>query len=785
MYLFVEYQVVNTPQYNCSRPGIRMRSEKKPLFVVVVLLCILLSFPALAQQIQGDDGYDPLKGNQEIKKLLRTIQDRTAAPEQYQALRERLNEHLGQAEKQQQVLQQEMLQIDAALKALGEKVEGEPARLARERTSLSANRKLKEAQMAEFRLLAINAAEALKLLERKRQEGRRTMVMGKGAPLWDFGADFREAASSPALPDLTAFRQGLGALTGDRLVILLLAAVFCSWLLARQTAKLDAVLAGEGDGSLRRMIFLLSRRSLACRLLMGAILGMTVALWLQLGRETPPSFLPWLSLSLLVVLLAPLLTEALCPAPAGENAGLGLSLPQRWQVRFLGLAAGVLVYLLAAPGLDLAAEVTFVVGRFVVIGCTCLLSVTVIPPLAGHFPRFRRRTRLVRLFILLAAAVVLYLEIFGFRALATHVLAGFAWSLLLYAGASLTVDGSRIAYRVLFRNRRRFFEQIGVVLDQGDEEDLLKGVGWLRAMLKVLLGVGVILLLVQAWDYSDVYAAAIFSFLTGGFHLGDILIVPARIVVGLLIFIVGWTLALWLKKVLEQKWEQDASFAVSTREALLTVTGYVCNVLAAIVGLSVAGVNFSGLAVIAGALSVGIGFGMQNIVNNFVSGLILLFERPIKRGDWIVAGTTEGYVKKISVRSTIIQTFDRADVIVPNSELISSPVTNMMFNDPRGRLRVSMGVAYGSDTTLVRQLLLDIANGHREVVIDGSSPLPDVFFQEFGESSLNFDLLCHLKNIDNKPRVRSEINFLIDAAFRQHGIEIPFPQRDIHIRSTV
>jgi small-conductance mechanosensitive channel len=762
-----------------------MLSAKYPFFVVIVVLLASLSLPALAQQTQGEGGYDPLKGNQEIKKLLRTIQDRSGAPEQYEAMREQINGHLGQAEKQQQALQQEVLQIDAALKALGEKVEGEPARLARERANLSANRKLKEAQMAEFRLLAINAAEALKVLERKRQEGRRSMVMGKEAPIWDFSEDFRDAARSPALPDWAGIRQGLSVLTGDRLVVLLLAIAFCSWLLAAQAAKLDAALAGDGDGSLRRFVILVSRRSLVCRLAMGGILGATIALWLLLCRETPPSFLPWLALSLLVVLMAPLLVEALSMAAAGQPVEQRLSVPQRWQVRLLALAAGLLVFMLAAPDLELAGEVAVVLGRLIVVGCACLLAMIVLPSLAEHFPRLRRRTRLVRLVVLLGAAVILYFEVFGFRALASHALAGLAWSFLLYAGTSLTVDGARIGYRMLFRNRRRFFEQIGVALDQGDEEDLLKGVGWMRAMLKGLLGVGVILLLVRVWDFSNEYAAAIFSFLAEGFHLGDILIVPARIVVGLLIFIVGWTLALWVKKVLEQKWEQDASFAVSTREALLTVTGYICYVLAAIVGLSVAGVNFSGLAVIAGALSVGIGFGMQNIVNNFVSGLILLFERPIKRGDWIVAGSTEGYVKKISVRSTIIQTFDRADVIVPNSELISSPVTNMMFNDSRGRLRVTVGVAYGSDTALVRQLLLDIANGHRDVVVDGSSPHPDVFFQEFGESSLNFDLLCHLKNIDSKPRVRSEINFQIDAAFRKHGIEIPFPQRDIHIRSTV
>ncbi len=556
------------------------------------------------------------------------------------------------------------------------------------------------------------------------------------------------------------------------------------WLLARQTAKIESVVAKGSDGSLYRFVSLLNRRSLPYRLGFGAVLGATAALWSLLSREDSPSYLPWLSLALLVALIVPLLVEALCLAAAGGGDDRRFSLLLRWQVRLSALGAALLIYLLAAPDLDVVPEVIYVVGRFAVIGCTCLLAALMIPSLSGFYPWLRQKVRVIGLLAWLAVGVVLYFEIFGFRELASHALAGFAWSLLLYAGTAFMVDIARIVYGILFRNRWRFFQHIGVTPDEEDEDDLLRGVGWLRAILKLLLAVAVILLFVQIWDFSDAYAAAIFSFLTDGFHLGKILVVPARIIVGLVIFIIGWTLALWVKKILEQKWMREASFAPSTREALLTVIGYVCYVLAAIVGLSVAGVNFSGLAVIAGALSVGIGFGLQNIVNNFVSGLILLFERPIKRGDWIVAGSTEGYVKKISVRSTIIQTFDRADVIVPNSELISSPVTNMMFNDPRGRLRVSVGVAYGSDTALVRSLLLEIAGSHQEVVTDGTSPRPDVFFMEFGESSLNFDLLCHLKNIDSKPRVRSEINFRIDEAFRQHGIEIPFPQRDIHIRTT-
>jgi small-conductance mechanosensitive channel len=251
---------------------------------------------------------------------------------------------------------------------------------------------------------------------------------------------------------------------------------------------------------------------------------------------------------------------------------------------------------------------------------------------------------------------------------------------------------------------------------------------------------------------------------------------------GFFIFACGWTLISWIKMQLEKKWLKQSYFSRSAKETLVTMTGYAGFATILIIGLSVAGVSFSNLAVIAGALSVGIGFGLQNIVNNFVSGLIILFERPVKRGDWIRVGNTEGYVQKISVRSTVIQTFDRSDVIVPNSELISNQVTNMMLNDNYGRLIIPIGVAYGSDTDLVRTILLEIAGANDRVMNDGSAPKPQVLFLEFGESSLNFELRCHLANIDERLKVKSAINYEIDRAFRKHNISIPFPQRDLYIK---
>ena len=219
------------------------------------------------------------------------------------------------------------------------------------------------------------------------------------------------------------------------------------------------------------------------------------------------------------------------------------------------------------------------------------------------------------------------------------------------------------------------------------------------------------------------------------------------------------------------------------RDALVTIMGYILFIIAIMAGLSAAGFDFGNIAIIAGALSVGIGFGLQNIVNNFVSGLILLFERPIRKGDWIEVGGTEGYVKDIHIRSTIIQTFDRSDVIVPNSELISNQVTNWVLSSKSGRAIVPVGVAYGTDTGKVREILLAIAEENTQVAKVSSMPKPVVLFREFGDSSLNFELRVFLHNVDSRLGIISDLNFAIDKAFKEAGIEIPFPQRDLHVKS--
>jgi small-conductance mechanosensitive channel len=207
--------------------------------------------------------------------------------------------------------------------------------------------------------------------------------------------------------------------------------------------------------------------------------------------------------------------------------------------------------------------------------------------------------------------------------------------------------------------------------------------------------------------------------------------------------------------------------------------GYLGFGLAAIAAVSYAGFDFSNLAIVAGALSLGLGFGMQSIVNNFVSGLILLAERPIKVGDWIVVGDDEGIVKDINVRATIIETFDRSNLIIPNSQLISQTVKNWTLKNNTGRIQIPVGVHYDSDADLVVAVLLEVAQNNEQVL---SEPEPFVYFNDFADSSLNFTLYAYTVNVRRRLRVATELRLAILKAFREKGIEIPYPQTDVHMR---
>ena len=221
----------------------------------------------------------------------------------------------------------------------------------------------------------------------------------------------------------------------------------------------------------------------------------------------------------------------------------------------------------------------------------------------------------------------------------------------------------------------------------------------------------------------------------------------------------------------------------SLQYAIAQIVGNVVLIVGIFIVLDNAGIHLGALTVFAGAVGVGVGFGLQNIASNFISGLVILAERPITVGDRVEVAGIAGQVQHIRARSTVIVTNDNITMIVPNTKFIDSPVTNWTYGDPRVRFRVPVGVAYGSDVNKVREALLAAAEENSNTLKD---PAPNVFLEKFGENSLDFELVVWSSEMSYRPRrYRSDLNFAMEEKLREAGIEIAFPQRDLHIRSGV
>ncbi len=279
----------------------------------------------------------------------------------------------------------------------------------------------------------------------------------------------------------------------------------------------------------------------------------------------------------------------------------------------------------------------------------------------------------------------------------------------------------------------------------------------------------------KAWGVVwDAFNAPMFS-------LGEDPVTPLSLIVLVVIFTVTWFVAGRVRWALE---DQIGQRVEEIPEALLHVVGnlarYTIILVGWFIGLQSVGFQLDAVLVIFGALGVGMGFGLQNIANNFVSGVILLVERPIKVGDVISVAGELGTVERVGIRATTLRKFDQTQAIVPNGDLISSVVNNWTLDDRRVRVDFVVGVAYGSDTRLVERLIREAVTEH-ELVLD--DPEPRIFFFEFGDSSLNFRVLAYVADISERFSTLSDLHFTIDESFREHDIEIPFPQRDLHLRS--
>lgn len=444
-----------------------------------------------------------------------------------------------------------------------------------------------------------------------------------------------------------------------------------------------------------------------------------------------------------------------------------LSLKERQDINILIVCYAILqvVDLLAVP---LALYRIFLIAVALSLGYYCFKR---LQDIAKDVPRSRSLAAVFRILVFLFG-VTIVAEVLGYHLLAAFFIRGTIKSSFLI----FVVWNMRFLFIHLITSLiQDLFDRIH--LARRDRHVIFQKI---RALFHVFLAVFVILALTTIWGFYDTVLSALAAILSFGVTLRDHSFTVGMVASAVLLFYLILSAAQILCSLLEEEVYPRKNIGLGTGKSINSLIMYFAWVVGLFAVFTALGFELRQFAIIAGALSVGIGFGLQNIVNNFVSGLILLFERPIKVGDILDIDGQWGTVEKMGLRSTIIRSVTKTQIIIPNSDFVTKKVENLTFSDPDYRLSLKVGVGYGSDTARVREILVDIATSNPKIV---SEPKPEAYFIEFGESALIFEMWAWTDDVAAKRQIQNDILLEIDKRFRAEGIEIPFPQRVVHLRN--
>ena len=436
-----------------------------------------------------------------------------------------------------------------------------------------------------------------------------------------------------------------------------------------------------------------------------------------------------------------------------------------WAIRFIYLLS---IYLTLNILVDLINLPLPLQRIYLLAGSCCWLAYFTWRFLAAHPETDNRYLRWMLPVAILALTAIIFTSIFGYDELARHLFRGVFQTLFTLISSIILFNTCKILLELLLTLLpiiRRYAEVIAHAL---------------RPLVFILCVLIFYAITAVIWHLYPTAGGALSGLAALGLSLGGFTLTMKMVfmIVGIFygsILVSRATQSILMDEVLP-RYNIDKGVQLS----ITRLVHYMILLIGFIVMIQAMGADLTKLTILGGALSVGIGFGLQTIVNNFASGLILLFERPIKVGDTIELGTELGEVKKLGLRSTIIQTFDNAEIVIPNSDLIAGQVTNWTLAERKARVKVPVGVAYGTDIPKVLEILLTVAGEHPMIL---TTPSPNALFLAFGASSLDFELRVWIADFTDRRQVQSELNQEINSEFADAGIEIPFPQTDLHLRT--